>query len=263
MDPIGFLFDLPLGVLGVLLFLWLAGTGLGALWIARRWVVPRWRLRYEDAYFAAALAQSAIVMYGLIAALTAADVWQRFARVGGIVSDEASAITSLWRDLGGYPEPLRDETRAILRDYTHQVIHEAWPQQRRGRVPREGVEWMDRLQARLFAFEPSTQAQSILHAEAIGGFNDLVKQRRLRLDSVRSAIPGVLWFVLLPGAMGCLVMCVFFQVDSARLQATLLVCLAGFLAMVLFIIFALDRPYCGDTGITAEAYQLIYDHHMK
>ena len=43
----------------------------------------------------------------------------------------------------------------------------------------------------------------------------------------------------------------------------LLVSLAGFMAMVLFVIISLDRPFMGDTGITAESYQLIYDHHMK
>ena len=33
--------------------------------------------------------------------------------------------------------------------------------------------------------------------------------------------------------------------------------------MVLFVIIALDRPFVVDLGITAEPYQLIYDHHMK
>jgi hypothetical protein len=263
MDPIGFLFSLPLWLLALVLFAWLAGTGLVGLWIVRRWVVPGWRMRYEDAYYAAPVAQSVMVLYGLIAALTAVDVWGRYARVEAIVADEASAIASLWRDLGGYPQPLRDETRALLRDYTDQVINGAWPQQRAGRVPGQGVEWMDRLQERLFAFEPASGSQSILHAEAIGAFNDLVKQRRLRLDSVRSAIPGVLWWVLLPGALGCVVMSLFFKVESARLQGTLLVGLAAFLTMVLFIIFALDRPFVGDTGITAQAYQLVFDHYMR
>jgi len=33
--------------------------------------------------------------------------------------------------------------------------------------------------------------------------------------------------------------------------------------MVLFVIFALDRPLCGDMAISADSYQLVYDHHMK
>jgi hypothetical protein len=80
---------------------------------------------------------------------------------------------------------------------------------------------------------------------------------------VHAALPGVLWFVLLPGAMGCIVLCCFFHVNNAHFQRILLVGIAGFLAMVLFVIIALDRPFVGDMGITAGSYQLVYDHYMK
>ena len=263
MGLIDFLFVLPLWLLAVVLNAWLIGFALAALWIARRWILPRLRLRYDDAYYAAALVQSAMLLYGLIAALTAVGAWTRYAQVSDVVSSEATAIASLWRDVGGYPQPVRDAMQGLLRGYTEQVIHGAWPQQRRRQVPREGVEWMDRLQAQLFAFEPRTESQKILHAETLHAFNQLVQQRRQRLDSVQAGLPGVLWFVLLPGAMACLVLCLFFQVDSARFQALLLVAVAGFLAMVLFVVIALDRPFVGEMGITAESYQLIYDHHMK
>jgi hypothetical protein len=260
---IDFLFNLPLWLLAVVLNGWLMGFALAGLWIARRWILPRLRLRYDDAYYAAALVQSAMLLYGLIAALTAVGVWSRYSQVSDVVSGEATAIASLWRDLGGYPQPVRDASRDLLRGYTEQVIQGAWPQQRRGQIPREGVAWMDRLQAQLFAFEPASEAQKIMHAETLQAFNHLVQQRRQRLDSVHAGLPGVLWLVLLPGAMGCLTMCLFFQVDNARFQAILLLAVAGFLAMVLFVIIALDRPFVGEMGITAESYQLIYDHHMK
>jgi len=55
----------------------------------------------------------------------------------------------------------------------------------------------------------------------------------------------------------------FFHVENARFQAVLLLGLAGFLSMVLFVIISLDRPFAGVNGITADSYQLIYDHHMK
>lgn len=239
------------------------GFALVGLWIARRWILPRLHLRYDDAYYAAALVQSAVLLYGLVAALTAVGVWTRYSQVSDLVSSEATTIASLWRDLGGYPQPVRDSTRSLLRGYTEQVIHGAWPQQRRRQIPREGVEWMDRLQAQLFTFEPATESQKILHAETLHAFNQLVQQRRQRLDSVQAGLPGVFWFVLLPGGMGCIVMCLFFHVDSARFQALLLLAVAGFLSMVLFVIVTLDRPFVGEMGITAEAYQLVYDHHMK
>src|SRR5688572_8107984 len=129
MSLIEFLFSLPLWLLAVVLNLWLMGTAIGGLWFVRRHVLPRLHLTYDDAYFAAALVQSAMLLYSLIAALTAVGVWQKHSDVVNIVSSEATAIASLWRDLGGYPQPLRDSTRDILRGYTEQIIHEAWPQQ--------------------------------------------------------------------------------------------------------------------------------------
>ena len=81
---------------------------------------------------------------------------------------------------------------------------------------------MDRLQAQLFTFEPAMESQKILHAETLRSFNELVQKRRQRLDAVHSALPGVLWFVLLPGAMGCIILCLFFHVENARFQAILL-----------------------------------------
>jgi len=263
MALIDFLSSLPIWLLAVVLNAWLIGMAVLGLWFVRRQLLPRMRLTYPDANYAAAMAQSAMLLYALIAALTAVGVWQKYAEVSQIVSSEATAITGLWRDLGGYPQQQRDEMRDVLRGYTEQVIHEAWPQQRRGQIPREGVEWMDRLQSRLLSFEPATDSQKIVHAETLRQFNQLVQQRRQRLDSVHAGLPGVLWIVLLPGAMAVLIPFFFFHVENARFQYLLLVLLAGFIAMVLFVIVALDRPFSGDLGITADSYQLIYDHHMK
>jgi hypothetical protein len=263
MALIDFLSSLPIWLLALVLNAWLIGVAVFALWFVRRQLLPRMRLAYEDAYYGAAVAQSAMLLYGLIAALTAVGVWQKYSEVSNIVSGEASVIAGLWRNFGGYPQQQRDELRNVLRGYTEQVIHEAWPQQRRGQIPREGVGWMDRLQSQLLSFEPTTDSQKIIHAETFRMYNTLVQQRRQRLDSVNAGLPGVLWVVLLPGAMAVLIPFLFFNVENGRFQYLLLVVIAGLVAMVLFVIIALDRPFSGGLGITPDSYQLIYDHHMK
>ena len=154
------LFSLPLWVLAVVLNIWLMGFALASLWALRRWVLPRLRINTDAAlFFGAAAMQSGMVLYGLVAALTAVSVWQKYSDVSDIVSREATAINNLWRDLGGYPQRERDAMREILRGYTKQIIEEAWAAQQQGRVPRAGLEWMDRLQAPLFAFEPRSESQ--------------------------------------------------------------------------------------------------------
>src|SRR5262245_7622847 len=125
MGVVDYLFSLPLWLLAVVLNAWLIGFGLVGLWLVRRYIVLRMRLRYDDAYLGAAIVQSVMLLYGLVAALTAVGVWQRYSQAADVVSGEATAIASLWRDLGGYPQPQRDDMRSILRDYTQQVINEA------------------------------------------------------------------------------------------------------------------------------------------
>jgi hypothetical protein len=258
------LFSLPLWVLAVVLNIWLMGFALASLWALRRWVVPRLRIHTDAAlFFGAAAMQSGMVLYGLVAALTAVSVWQKYSDVSDIVSREATAINNLWRDLGGYPQRERDAMREILRGYTKQIIEEAWPAQQQGRVPRAGLEWMDRLQAQLFAFEPRSESQKLLHAETLRAYNGLIEARRQRLDAVNTALPAVMWFVLLPGAMGCLLLSLFFHLEDVRLQAILVAGLSGFVAMVLFVIIALDRPFRGAMAIPADSYQLVYDQLMK
>ena len=142
---------------------------LASLWVLRRWLLPRLHIKTDAAFFyGAAVMQSCMLLYGLVAALTAVSVWQKYGQVSDVVSGEAIAIASLWRDLGGYPQPVRDATRETLRGYTDQVINGAWPQQRRGQIPREGVDWMDRLQSDLYAFEPESEGQKLAHAEGEG-----------------------------------------------------------------------------------------------
>lgn len=239
------------------------GFALVSLWALRRWVLPRLRLDTNASlFFAAAVMQSAMVLYGLVAALTAVSVWTNHSQVSDTVSSEASAIAGVWRDLGGYPPREREAMRDVLRGYTNQIIQEAWPEQRQGRIPRVGVEWMDRFTAELLVFEPRSESQKLLHAETLSAFNRMHEARRQRLDAVNSGLPAVLWVVLLPGAMGCLLLCLFFPIADVRYHAILVACLAGFVAMVLFVIVSLDRPFQGFMAIPADSYQLVYDQLM-
>jgi hypothetical protein len=262
MALIVFLEELPLWLLAIVLAVWLMGTVLVGLWIFRRHVLPRLGINFNNAYYVAPLMQSSVLLYGLIAALTAVGAWTRYLDVSRIVSAEATAITILWRDLGGYPEPLRSSARDVLRGYTDQVIHGAWPQLKQGKIPREGVEWMDRLQSLIDPFEPATDGQRIVHAETLRAFSALIEERRQRLDAAQGGLPGVLWFVLLGGACAGLTMGMFFYVENGRFQACMLLGFAASLSMVLLVIFALDTPFTGEMSIGSEAYQLAYDQHM-
>jgi hypothetical protein len=261
---VDFLLSLPLWTLALALNVWLISFALVGLWVVRRGILPRLRLDNDASlFYGAAVMQSAMVLYGLVAALTAVTVWTRHGHVGDVVSGEATAIAVMWRNLGGYPQAERDAMRVVLRGYTDQVVDEAWPLMREGRVPRMGTEWADRLQGELFKFEPVTESHKAIHALTLASYNRLIEARNQRLEAVNSALPRVMWYVLLPGAMACLLLSLLFPVHDAPFQSVLVIALAGFMAMVLFMIISLDRPFQGAMSVSADAYVLIREQLMK
>jgi hypothetical protein len=252
-------FNLPLWATGLSVVILLSTYAIGGLVATRRFLLPRLRIQPEDAVFSGAMTQSVIVFYALVAALIAVSTWQRHFRIKEIVSDEAASIGALWRDLGGYPPGERDSMRGTLRGYTEYIINEAWPEQREGRIPSGGLSFMDRLQDRLFAYAPGHEGEKLLHSETLRAYNHLIEMRRLRLDAGRTAIPGLVWMVILAGALLCLTTSFFFRVEDVRYHALRVVFLGIVVGLVIFLILALDRPFRGDLAIPPEPYRLILD----
>ncbi|MEO5713705.1 MAG: hypothetical protein ABIT37_09480 [Luteolibacter sp.] len=256
-------FDLPLWISGSVIVLCLCLYSLIGLVVVRRCVLPRLIVKDSDGEFSGAMLQAVMVFYGLAVALISVSVWESYGDVSKTISQEATAIAALYRDVSTYPEPVRAGLQMDLRDYTHQIIHEAWPQQRRGEIPGGGVLLVDRFQKHLASFEPVTEGQKLLHAEALRAYNIMIQARRMRLDSVGTRLPGILWFVIISGAFISLCSSFFFRITDTRLHGIQVTLLATFIGLVIFMIFALDRPYRGDLGLTADPYQLIYDQLMK
>jgi len=117
---------------------------------------------------------------------------RRYSDTSKVVSGEATALNALYRDVTSYPEPIRTELQGQLRDYTRYVIDDAWPLQRRGKVPGGGIERMTRFQSVLDKFEPVTEGQKFLHGETLRAYNLLIQSRRLRLDAVGTGLPNVM-----------------------------------------------------------------------
>jgi hypothetical protein len=258
-----FLFNLPLIVVGGGMLVVLCAFALGGLAIFSRHVLPRLKSGPEESVFTSAMMQAVMVFYGLAAALIAVSVWQNYTNAGTTISGEATALGVLYREVSGYPEPVRSQLRQELREYIEYVINEAWPLQRRGQVPSGGVEKVNDFEARLVAFEPVTEGQKILHGETLRAYSQMIEARRMRLDAVLTGLPGVLWFVIGVGGLVSLGSTFFFRVEDPRLQRIQVVVLAVVLWLIIFIIFALDRPFRGDLGLQPDAYQLIYDQLMK
>ena len=257
------LFDISLWVAGPVIIGALCLFAVGGLLLVRRRLLPRLRVASGDSEFTGAMLQSVMVFYGLAVALIAVTVFQTYSETTSVVTGEATALNALYRDVTSYPDPIRADLQRSLREYTDQVIHQAWPLQQQGKIPSGGIEQMTRFQVMLTKLEPTTEGQKLLHGETLRAYNNLIQARRLRLDAVDTGLPSVMWAVILIGAFISLSASFFFKVEDVRLHLIEVLLLAMFIGLVIFMILSLDRPFRGDLGIGAEPYQLVYDQLMK
>lgn len=258
-----FLYDLPLWLVGVVLVVVMCGLAILGLQVTQRRIHARFQITDEDGHFISTMVHSFMVFYALTVAMIAITVWETYDAAGRVASGEATALGTLYRDVSAYPSPTQAQLQAALREYAEHVIEVAWPEQHRGVVPQGGIDRIDAFLKLLTSFEPTTEGEKILHAEALRAFNELSDSRRMRLDAVQTALPGLLWTVIFLGAALGVAGSYFFRVRDARLHRYLVVMLTTFIAMVIFVVFAFDRPFRGDMGIKAEPYELVYDQLMR
>lgn len=227
----------------------------------RRQVIPR--LHYDsDANDAVSGTVQAIgVFYGITVGLIAVGVWNTNSNASELVSREAASISALFRDVSGYPSPLREELRQKVREYTVFLIEEAWPAQKRGQGQDidGGTRILDDFQYKLHSFQPANSGQLALHTEVLRAYNTLLEYRRLRIDAVGSGLSTVMWAVIWVGAAISIGIAYFFNIPDLKLHVILVTLMGGFLAMVLFMIVINDKPFYGSGSISSDPYKLILE----
>lgn len=249
----------------LIMVVFIEAVALVGLVLVRRLLIPR--LHYHDGANDAVsgTVQAIGVFYGITVGLIAIGVWNTNSNAADLVSKEAASIGTLYRDVSGYPSPLRDELRSKLREYTVFVIDDAWPAQQRGlgQDVTRGVRLLDEFQAKLYSFEPANASQSALHSETLRAYNTLIEYRRLRIDAVGSGLSTVMWSVIWVGAAISIGVAYFFNIPDFKLHAILVALMGGFLAMVLFMIVINDKPFYGYLSISSDPYKLIVENLMN
>jgi hypothetical protein len=256
------IYDIPTLFLALLVVGVLVVTSLLALFATRPlmgWLLSR-SSEYNDvvSYFLSAVG----VFYGLALGLIAVATWENFTDVDGLVSKEAASVAGLYNDLDSLPQPLRVHLEERLRDYTTFVISKDWPAQKKGDTLEEGSLKLEDLEDELMAFEPTKERERIAQAEVVKSLNQVVEQRRLRMEAVGTALPGALWAVVIFGAALTVVLGLLFWLDNLMLHAILLAIMATFIGLLIFLTAAMDNPFRGEFSVSADVFQTVLDRVM-
>lgn len=201
------------------------------------------------------------LFYGLLVSLLTVAAYQNLDRVTTAVYAEASSVGRLYADVMIYPEPLRSDLRANIRDYVLFTVHKDWPAHAEGRILLGGANRLGVIRQQITGFEPGSTAQEILQAGVLTSFQTLTDTRLDRLSGVLTRLPPVLWWAVGVGAVINILLLVMLKM---RLMQHLVLSgiTAFFLGVMLFVVIALDDPFRGANAVPPTPFETLWNTVM-
>ncbi len=196
------------------------------------------------------------VFYGLTLGLIAVATWQNYTEVDKLVAQEAAALRVLHANVAWYPQPVRNELSQGLLAYTDFVIEEEWPAQRQGVLLGTGQQQLLAFRRPLMAFDPATDRERALYAATLQSLDRYLELRGIRLSHASGGVPGLVWLVLIVGAVLSVAITYGFSMRSLRSHLVLTAVQTGFLVLLIYLILMMDYPFRGEFAVGPGAFEL-------
>ena len=195
------------------------------------------------------------VVYAVLLAFVVVVVWERYNDAARDLTQEANQVGDLWQMAGGFGPELRAEVRGPLVAYGHAVVDTEFASMRQEQSSREADLAFGRLWEVYRTVAPRSDTEKAFFAESLATMNVLSDARRIRLHEARDHMPGVVWAALYGGAAITIAFTFLFQLKSYFLQLVMTSAIVALIALVLFLVIALNRPFGGVLPLTADPFR--------
>jgi Protein of unknown function (DUF4239) len=253
------LYDIPNWLMGVVIVSITVTLTYAGYFLLQR----AWRPSVTDANTSVAMSMLGVIamVHSLLLAFSAVSVWDSFGSAEEAVVHEANTMGALARDLALFDSADSRQARRMLLAYAELVVNAEWDTMRSGEAHDKTWNAFDRMFLVVGRLEPDTPRRVALLPEILGRANDLLKERRSRLHTSASTVPGTLWAVVLIGTV--LTLLTTFVLPPTRFNIFMIGQVSLSIGLVFFLIIAMDRPFAGKESISPAPFELAIDNMRR
>lgn len=240
---------LPLGWMGLLVF-GLTGLVTAAIY----WIIMRLATGDRARAFkgvSPGLLSPLGIMFGLLVAFIAAQVWGDVDRANTAVNREASSLRAVVLLSRAFPDDAQTRIRALISQHIQEVQAVEWPAMARHRATLAMIPAsLGQVLELTFALPAAGEGQVAAQREIVANLDNALDARRQRILVSRSQVNVVKWFVLLAEA-ACTLTCIAMVHSDNRAAARMALGLFGTaIAVCIFLLVAHDRPFTGQLSVS-------------
>jgi len=197
------------------------------------------------------------VAYAVLLAFVVIAVWQEYETAKNTVESEANELAGVYFLADRFPEADKARVQGLARDYALTVVEEEWPLMEQGETSERASSLLSDLRFSLQDVDASTGAGQVLYDQELTRAHEVSDARRLRLLEVSQGLPGILWVVLLGGAVVTVCFTYLFGLKNNLVHALMVAALTLVICGILFTISSLEYPFAGQAKIQPTAFEEI------
>ena len=194
------------------------------------------------------------VIFGLLVAFVAAQVWGDVDRANTAVNREASALRGVVLLSASFPEEAGDRLRGFIGRHIQEAQSQEWPAMasRRATLTMIPASLAQALQTTL-ALTPSGDGQVVAQREIVVGLENALDARRQRILVSRSEVNWVKWTGLMIQAICTLTAIAMVHSDNRVTTRLAMGLFSTAVAVCIVLIVAHDRPFTGHLSVRPVA----------
>ena len=190
------------------------------------------------------------VVFGLIVAFLAAQVWTDVERANTAVTREANALRTVVVLAAYFPQEQETRIRALVRRHIQKAVNEEWPAmaKRSANLSLIAAADIEGLQLAL-SIVPQNEAQAIAQREMVSSLQSALEARRQRIIISESTINWVKWAVVDLLAVLLLLTIAIVHSDNRATAAIGMAIFSIAVAACIVLIASHNRPFTGEISV--------------
>lgn len=194
-------------------------------------------------------------IYGVMAGFMLYAVWSDFQTANTNVEYEANSLVNVVRSSRGLPSSERERVLRLSREYVELMLTNEWAAMSRDQLSQASHPVVRELWGTLLATETHSGLEQTSLDHTLSELAKMTEYRRFRQLEIHARLPGVLWLVLIFGAMITIASACLFGASDMRAHLLQVVMLAFMISSVLVAIADIDRPFQGSVRVEPTSFE--------
>lgn len=189
------------------------------------------------------------VVYAVLLGFTVVNVNDRYNAIQKNLVQESAVMLQLYRNAEVFPQDIKEGIRDQIFKYAKLVYEEEWNRMALRAESEKAYDHLLALWRQYYRVEPKNEREHIWLGESVTKMNSLADARVMRLHNSNDSLGGMMWALLVAGAIITIFFMYFFYVESFATHALLTAFLTGTISFMLFLIGSLDTAFSGNVHI--------------